>query len=243
MPPQEAKFLLQRLVQVSFAIPAEPPQPGEEGVVLKTAETPQDGCILPAFTHPSLLSEYARTMGWLASEDDILPSHCMDAKELFAHMAQTEGIQLAINPGKSILKFTPADCERLSRGETPDLARLIGSQPLMTTSAMIRAMGFESATERIPDRILNVVRMFLTNEPTTSYALVFTIGPAESAPEVNVGIRFSVARNATQEKLVEKVESILLKNLNGSPPVKVLILEDPLEPAVKTRVKPFFKRG
>jgi hypothetical protein len=241
MPPMEAKFILQRLLQISFAIPADNPQPGEEGVVLKTVETDEDGCILPAFTHPSLLSDYARSMHWL-SEGDILPSHCMEAKELFAHMSQTEGIQLAINPGKSALKLNAGDCEKLSRGELPDMARLIGTPPAMTTSAMMRAMGFEPAIEKIPERVLGIVNMFLSNDPTVSYATVFSIGPADTATEINLGIKFSVARNPNAEKLLEKLQMTLVKNLNNNPRVKVLFLEDPLEPAVRLRVKPFFKR-
>lgn len=237
----EAKFILQRLLQISFAIPAENPQPGEEGVVLKTVETDDDGCILPAFTHPSLLSDYARAMHWL-SEGDILPSHCMEAKELFAHMSQTEGIQLAINPGKSGLKLTAADCEKLSRGELPDMARLIGTPPAMTTSAMMRAMGFEPAVEKIPERLLGTVKVFLSNDATVSYATVFSIGPAETAPEISLGIKFSVPRNPSAEKLMEQIQQLLARSLPNGPRVKVLLLEDPLEPAVRMKVQPFFKR-
>jgi hypothetical protein len=242
MPPIEAKFILQRLLQISFVIPADNPPPGEEGVVLKTVETEDGGCILPAFTHPSLLSEYARAMHWIVDDDDILPSHCMEAKELFAHMAQTEGIQLAVNAGKSALRLTSADCEKLSKGELPDLSRLIGAPPGMTTSAMMRAMGFETATEKIPERILGTVRLFLQNEPAVQYASLFSIGDLATAVELTLGIKFSVARSPVIDKFIDKIQMTLVRALAGNPKVKVVYLEDPLEPVVRMKVTPFYKR-
>jgi hypothetical protein len=242
MSPLEAKFILQRLVQISFAVPVQPDQPQEEGIVLRTVDQEDGKTVLPAFTHPSLLSVYARQMRWLTGE--LLPSHCMEAKELFAHMAQIAGVELAVNPPTCPLLLTPEDCDRLSRNLLPDLSKLIGAPPgLSTSSGIMRAMGFEPASHLLPDNVISSVKLSLFPEPSVEYACLYTIGPAESAPEIFLGVKFSIARCPMVDKLLEKIQLLVARMTDGKPMVRTVMLEDPTEPQIRLRVAPFFKRG
>ena len=218
---REAKLILQRLIQTSFLVPIDT---SDEGPSLKMVEE-EGGWVVPAYTHADLFSQ---------SPYAALLTQIMDGRSLFSHMAYAEGVRLAVNPGFAALKLSSDDCSRLAVGEMPEPFPMSTSR--LSTSAVMRALGIETATREISTHALEQVRRLLTGRPEASYASVFSLSSVGSVPTLNLGVKFRCAAGSSTDRMLEEIRGLVPEG------VKVLLLEDPLEPQVRARVAPFFTR-
>lgn len=237
----ETHEILKRLLDITFVLPVESFQAGEYAIVLKTVDLSGGGCMLPSFTQPALLSDFARAKGWI-KPGTILPSHRMEAKELFDHVSKIVGVILGVNPDGCKLTLTDGDCERLKRGELPDVGKTVLTATQVASTVAQRGLDMAAATDKVPAPLLDALRGEFLQLKFVSYAALFTLGAFGPSSCINLGIKCTTPRSAEIDQLIQKLQIMIFKSIGSTPRVKVLLLEDPLEPQIAKRIDAFYKR-